>query len=148
MGYLSRQDRAGLMRLFIVAVQLDAAGIVDQLVRMGVADYRPDPEAFWSECRVAVLPSRLEGFGLAAAEAAAFGLPVVATRASSLPEVVLDGQTGLLVPPDDPEGLAAAIERMRIEAGLATMCANNAKRKIADEFSLERSVTELEEIFR
>ncbi len=51
MGYLSRQDRAGLIRLFIVAVQLDAAGIVDQLVRMGVADYRPDPEALQRDIR-------------------------------------------------------------------------------------------------
>jgi ubiquinone biosynthesis protein len=51
MGYLSRQDRAGLIRLFIVAVQLDAAGIVDQLVRMGVADHRPDREALQRDVR-------------------------------------------------------------------------------------------------
>jgi ubiquinone biosynthesis protein len=50
-GYMSRQDRAGLMRLFIVAVQLDAAGIVDQLVRMGVADYRPNREALQRDVR-------------------------------------------------------------------------------------------------
>ena len=50
-GYLSRQDRVGLVRLFIVAVQLDAAGIVDQLIRMGVADHRPDREALQRDVR-------------------------------------------------------------------------------------------------
>lgn len=50
-GYLSRQDRVGLVRLFIVAVQLDTAGIVDQLIRMGVADYRPDRDALQRDIR-------------------------------------------------------------------------------------------------
>jgi len=74
--------------------------------------FTEDVPAFWRGCRAAVLPSRAEGYGLAAAEAHACGLPVVATRTSSLPEIVVHGETGLLVPPDAPADLAAALLRL------------------------------------
>jgi starch synthase len=54
-------------------------------------------------------PSREEGLGLAAIEAMASGLPVVATHVGGLPEVVVDGETGFLVAPDDRAALAAAM---------------------------------------
>ncbi len=58
------------------------------------------------------LPSVQEGFGLVFAEAMAAGLPIVACRAAAVPEIVLDGRVGLLVRPRDPDGLAAALERL------------------------------------
>jgi starch synthase len=61
---------------------------------------------------VLVHPARWEGFGLALLEAMLASLPVVATRVSSIPEIVVDGETGLLVPPDDPSALAAALTRV------------------------------------
>lgn len=66
-----------------------------------------------------VSPSLLEGFGLAVGEAMACGLPVVATCAGSLPEVVSDGETGLLVPPDDVASLSQAILRILRDRDLA-----------------------------
>ena len=55
------------------------------------------------------LPSRQEGFGIVFLEAMACGKPVVAARTSAVPETVVDGETGLLVDPDDPEALAQAL---------------------------------------
>lgn len=71
----------------------------------------PDVAAWLRRASVYVQPSRWEGFGLAVLEAMISGLPVVATNVSSLPELVVDGETGVLVPPDDPAALAAGIER-------------------------------------
>ena len=58
------------------------------------------------------LPSTYEGFGVAAAEASAMALPVVATNVYGIPDVVVDGETGLLVPPRDPAAMAAALARL------------------------------------
>lgn len=66
-----------------------------------------------------LFPSRLEGFGLAVAEAMACGLPVVAARTSSLPELVVEGEGGFLCPPDDVPALAEAVRRL---AGDPALC--------------------------
>jgi len=58
---------------------------------------------------VLVHPARWEGFGLGVLEAMLAGLPVVATNVSSLPELVVDGETGILVRPDDPSALALGV---------------------------------------
>ena len=58
-----------------------------------------------------VLPTHQEALGTAFIEAGAMGLPVVATNVDGVPEVVVDGETGVLVPPRDPAALAAAISR-------------------------------------
>ena len=71
----------------------------------------PDVAAWLRRASVLVHPVRWEGFGLAVLEAMLAGLPVVASRVSSLPELVQDGVTGLLVPPDDPDALAVALAR-------------------------------------
>ncbi len=64
------------------------------------------------------LPSLQEGFGIAFLEAMAAGLPVVAAAAGAVPELVPDGEAGLLVPPRDPEALAAALVRLLDDAEL------------------------------
>ena len=80
--------------------------------------YAPDDElpALYRGARVLVLPSLLEGFGLTALEAMACGTPVIASKASSLPEVV--GQAGVLLDPHDAAGLASAIARVFTDNGL------------------------------
>jgi glycosyltransferase involved in cell wall biosynthesis len=72
----------------------------------------PDVAAWLRRAAVLVHPARWEGFGLALLEALLASRPVVATNVSSIPEIVVDGETGLLVPPDDPEALAAAVNRV------------------------------------
>ncbi len=83
---------------------------------LGVSVYLPgrvpDVAAWLRRADVLVHPARWEGFGLALLEAMLASLPVVATSVSSIPEIVIDGVTGLLVPPDDPAALAAAVSRV------------------------------------
>ncbi len=84
-------------------------GVAERVRFLGARDDVPD---LLAACDVFVLPSRLEGLGVAALEAMAAAKPVVATRVGGLGEVVRDGECGLLVPPDDPAALAAALERL------------------------------------
>jgi glycosyltransferase involved in cell wall biosynthesis len=77
----------------------------------------PDVAAWLRRAAVLVHPVRWEGFGLAVLEAMLASLPVVASRVSSLPELVVDGETGILVPPDDPEALAGALGRVLGDPG-------------------------------
>jgi len=67
---------------------------------------------FYRALDIVVIPSRQESFGVTAVEGAACGLPVIASRIGGLPEVVLDQETGLLVPAEDVAALTAAMERL------------------------------------
>jgi glycosyltransferase involved in cell wall biosynthesis len=69
------------------------------------------------------LPSRTEGLGCVLLEAMAAGTPIVATRTGGIPDLVTDGENGLLATPEDPAALAAALERMLRDAALRRRCA-------------------------
>jgi glycosyltransferase involved in cell wall biosynthesis len=71
----------------------------------------PDVAAWLRRATVLVHPARWEGFGLGVLEAMLAGLPVVASDVSSLPELVVDGETGILVPPEDPSAVATGVAR-------------------------------------
>jgi len=72
----------------------------------------PDVTAWLRRADLLVHPARWEGFGLALLEAMLASLPIVATRVSSIPEIVVDRENGLLVPPDDAAALATAVSRV------------------------------------
>jgi glycosyltransferase involved in cell wall biosynthesis len=74
--------------------------------------------AYYRRAAVFCLPSVQEGFGIVLLEAMAAGLPIVATTAAAVPEVVPHGQAGLLVPPSDPEALAEALIALLSAPGL------------------------------
>jgi glycosyltransferase involved in cell wall biosynthesis len=98
----------------------------------------PDVAAWLRRASVLVHPARWEGFGLGVLEAMLAGLPVVATSVSSLPELVVDGATGVLVPPDDPRALASAVGRALEQPELGAAGRERALR----EFSVERMTRE------
>jgi glycosyltransferase involved in cell wall biosynthesis len=87
---------------------------------------------------VLVHPARWEGFGLALLEAMLCSLPVVATRVSSIPEIVADGETGLLVPPDEPSALGAALQRLLGGEELRRRLGDAGRARARAEFSVER----------
>ena len=79
--------------------------------RVRLRGREPDVAAWLRRASLLVHPARWEGFGLAVLEAMLAGLPVVASDVSSLPELVVDGETGFLVRPDDPSALALGVAR-------------------------------------
>ncbi|MDX6388935.1 MAG: hypothetical protein QOD85_2737 [Gaiellaceae bacterium] len=121
-------EHAALLRL---ARELDVEARVFLLGRV------PDVAAWLSRATLLVHPARWEGFGLGVLEAMLAGLPVVATDVSALPELVVDGETGLLVPPDDVRALVRAVEQALERpqlgsAGLARAHAHFSVARMAD----------------
>jgi glycosyltransferase involved in cell wall biosynthesis len=107
-------------RLFQYQALAERLGVSQQVRFLGFVEHQEMPRHY-QQADLFVLPSRRESFGLVLAEAMACGLPVVATTAGAIPEVVEDGVTGILVPPDDAEALADAVvsllsDRPRMQA--------------------------------
>jgi glycosyltransferase involved in cell wall biosynthesis len=98
--------------------------------------------AFWRSLDVAVMPSLSESFGLVALEALACGIPVVSTTAGGLKEIVVDGESGLFVPPGDAAALARALLAVLTDDSLRLRLAEGARRR-ASAFSLERRSREM-----
>jgi glycosyltransferase involved in cell wall biosynthesis len=103
----------------------------------------------YAEAEVAVVPSLYEGFSLPAIEAMACGVPVVATTGGALPEVVgNDGETGLLVAPDDPEALAKGIRRVLDSPELAARLGQAGMDRVLDRFTWQATARETAREYR
>lgn len=118
-----------------LAAQAAALGLQD---RVRMTGFVSDVPAFLGEAGIFVLPSRSEGLGLVLLEAMAAGRPVVASRVGGIPEVVVDEETGLLVPPEDPRALAAALERLLADPALARRMGEAGRQRVAALFSARR----------
>lgn len=99
----------------------------------GLADVRPVMQA----ADILVLPSDAEGLPVSLLEAMACGLPCVATRVGGVPEALVDGETGLLIPPGDPDSLAAAILRLFKTPGLRAALSHKARERVLERYSLQ-----------
>jgi glycosyltransferase involved in cell wall biosynthesis len=100
------------------------------------------------EADLVVMPSRIEPFGLVALEAAQMARPIVASAVDGLPEVVIHGETGLLVPPDDPAALAAAIAALLDDPARARALGAAARRRAETLFAWDRYVDAHERLFQ
>jgi glycosyltransferase involved in cell wall biosynthesis len=103
--------------------------------RLHVEGWRDDARRWLTTFDVYVQPSRLEALSLALTEAMLAGLPVVATRVGGMPYAVEDEVSGLLVPPDAPDALAAAIQRLADEPALRESLARAARERAEREFT-------------
>ncbi|HEX8694934.1 MAG TPA: glycosyltransferase family 4 protein [Longimicrobium sp.] len=106
-------------------------------VRRGVAAYTPAWYALWREADLFAMPTRGEAFGIVFQEAAAAGLPVVATRINAVPEIVRDGVDGVLVDPGDVDALAAALGSLVTDPERRLAMGLSARRRVEDD-SVER----------
>jgi len=88
----------------------------------------------------------VEGFGLALVEASACGLPVVAGNSGGVPDAVRDGETGFLVPAEDPAAFADAISRLLGDPGLARRVGAAGRRAVETYFNWDRVVRDLRAI--
>ncbi len=102
-----------------------------------------------SESTVVVMPSRWEeAFGMVAVEAALMERAVVATRTGGLPEVVVDGRTGLTVPREDAGALADALDLLLRDRALATRLGKTARERAISVFGWKKYVDTYEELYR
>jgi len=102
----------------------------------------------YSHASLFCCPSIYEPFGLINLEAMACGAPVVASRTGGIPEVVLDGRTGLLVPPNDAPTLADAIRRVIEDQALARRFREEGRRRAETEFSWDRVAQRTTDLYR
>ncbi len=89
-----------------------------------------------------------EGFGMVIVEAMAFGVPVVATRSGGIPDILRDGENGLLVAERDPAALAQAIARLADEPELAVRLAEAGRRDVRDRFAPRRIAARFDEVYQ
>lgn len=106
-----------------------------------------DMAAFYASIDVFALASRADAFGLVLAEAGFMRKPVVATRVGGIPEVVLDGETGLLVRPDDVEELAATLDRLMADPSLRARLGEAAHIRAETRFSVQRMIAEFSDTY-
>jgi glycosyltransferase involved in cell wall biosynthesis len=140
---LQRAPEAGLV---IVGDGADRASFENQAASLGIAarvhflGNRSDVCSIYPLLDVYVQPSYTEGISLTMLEACACALPVVATKVGGNPEIVVDGQTGRLVPPRDPSALAAGILEHLGNARAAHAMGRSARQRVVELFSLDRMV--------
>jgi len=145
LALLDRRGRA--FRAVVVGEGKERGALERQAEQLGLSSRvrflgeRPDVERLLPGMDVFVLASREEGIPNALLEAMAAARPAVATAVGGTPEVMEDGRTGWLVPPRDPDALAAALEAALSDPAEAARRGTAAQRAVRDRMSIESMVT-------
>jgi glycosyltransferase involved in cell wall biosynthesis len=142
-------------RFILLGADLDHEGrhlrlLARTLAVEGAVEFREwlgDPRAVFQEADVVVLPSRSEGFGRVLVEAACLGKPVVASRVGGIPEVVVDGVTGLLVPPENPAALAEAVVTLLRDPAIRARLGAAGRERALAHFTASRHVEEVASVY-
>ena len=115
--------------------------------RVHIVGFQDPVRPFLDALDLYVHPALMEGFGIAVVEAMAMGKAVVATTTGGLPEVVAQGETGLLVSPGDAESLAAAVVSLLEDKVRREQMGRNGKARAQERFSLDASVGQVEQLY-
>ena len=126
--------------------QADALRLRDSVIFAG---WRQDIPSVLSAADIFVhCPTTfLEGLGIANLEAMATGKPTIVSRNGGLPDAVVDGVTGYVVPPGDVQGMAAAILYLLRDGALARRLGQNARRRTEELFDMKKNIFQMEELF-
>jgi len=121
-------------------------GLGERVRFLGEVPHERVPEVL-EQLDIFAMPSTYEGFGVAALEAEAMDLPVVASRVHGIPDVVVDGETGLLVPPRDRQALAAALDRLVADGDLRRRLGQAGRAFVAEHYSWEENTAQMEALY-
>jgi glycosyltransferase involved in cell wall biosynthesis len=116
----------------------------EKVIFLGVRD---DIAAIVSTFDIFILPSLMEGMGKSLLEAQAMGIPVIATKVGGIPEVVKDGETGILVPARDAHAIAEAAIKLLQDETLRRKFYENAKEWVDYRFSIETMVKDISGLY-
>lgn len=119
-------------------------GLADKILFLG---YRKEVVEIIAALYILVLPSLREPFGLVSLEAMAMKKPVIATNTGGSPEVVIDGKTGLLVPPRDSCALSSAIIKLLKDKELARRMGAAGRERVTSFFSPEFTLSRIQEMY-
>lgn len=108
--------------------------------RIHFLGWRDDPHAIIAALDALMVPSLWEGFGMVLLEAMALRVPIIGSRVSAIPEVVVDGETGILTPPGDDDALASALSLLLEDPYLAQEMGVKGRARLEDSFTVARMV--------
>lgn len=125
----------------VLREQIGNADLVDRFVFAGLLD---DFELEMAGADLMIHPATIEPFGIVLLEAMRVGLPIVASRVGGIPEVVADYETGILVPPEDPDALSGAVTILLDDPRRMTELGSAARERWRTEFDFEVMIERLE----
>jgi glycosyltransferase involved in cell wall biosynthesis len=132
-------------RFLLVGRGKNEAAVREQAHRLGVDDrlvfagFRSDVEVAYAAMDLSVLTSRTEGLSITLLESMDQGLPAVVTDVGGNPEVVVQGETGLLVPPEDTDAFARAVVQLLRTPEMRRRMGEAARRRVEAEFRIDRT---------
>ena len=106
------------------------------------AGFRKNIADFYAAMDVSVLTSLSEGLSIVVLESMSHGLPVVVTAVGGNPEIVVDGQTGFLVPPKDPQAFASRVVALLQDPALRRRMGEAGRRRIEEHFRMDKTASE------
>jgi glycosyltransferase involved in cell wall biosynthesis len=128
-----------------IELQVNNLRLRDIIILVG---FRSDIPQLLAAMDVVVLASHHEGLGTSLLDAMAMARPVVATAVGGIPEIVIEGETGRLVPPRDPVALADALLALVADAALRARLGAAGRKRLLERFSAEAMVERTESVYR